>query len=59
MERGIPVFNAPYSNTRSVAELVLAETILLLRGVPEKSTSCHRGAGINLPTVHLKHVAKL
>jgi D-3-phosphoglycerate dehydrogenase len=43
MERGIPVFNAPYSNTRSVAELVLAETILLLRGVPEKSASCHRG----------------
>ena len=35
-ERGIAVFNAPYSNTRSVAELVLAEAILLLRGVPEK-----------------------
>ena len=33
-ERGIPVFNAPFSNTRSVAELVLAETILLLRGIP-------------------------
>src|SRR3984893_15541298 len=31
---GIPVFNAPFSNTRSVAELVLAEIILLLRGVP-------------------------
>ncbi|SDB99521.1 phosphoglycerate dehydrogenase [Acinetobacter boissieri] len=43
MKRGIPVFNAPFSNTRSVAELVLAETILLLRGVPEKSMSCHRG----------------
>ena len=43
MQRGIPVFNAPYSNTRSVAELVLAELILLLRGVPEKSTVCHRG----------------
>lgn len=41
--RGIPVFNAPYSNTRSVAELVLAEAILLLRGVPEKNASCHRG----------------
>jgi phosphoglycerate dehydrogenase-like enzyme len=36
MERGIPVFNAPYSNTRSVAELVLAEAILLLRGIPDK-----------------------
>ena len=43
LERGIPVFNAPYSNTRSVAELVLAEAILLLRGVPEKSAVAHRG----------------
>ena len=42
-ERGIAVFNAPYSNTRSVAELVLAEAILLLRGVPEKSAAAHRG----------------
>ncbi|REN19208.1 phosphoglycerate dehydrogenase, partial [Mycobacterium tuberculosis] len=33
----------PYSNTRSVAELVLAEAILLLRGVPEKSAVAHRG----------------
>ena len=40
---GIPVFNAPYSNTRSVAELVLAEAIMLLRGVPQKSAQCHRG----------------
>lgn len=42
-ERGIAVFNAPYSNTRSVAELVLAEAILLLRGVAEKSALAHRG----------------
>ncbi|MFC0709565.1 phosphoglycerate dehydrogenase [Azorhizophilus paspali] len=42
-ERGIAVFNAPYSNTRSVAELVLAEAILLLRGIPEKNAACHRG----------------
>jgi len=42
-ELGIAVFNAPYSNTRSVAELVLAEAILLLRGVPEKSAVAHRG----------------
>jgi len=42
-ERGIAVFNAPFSNTRSVAELVLAEAILLLRGVPEKNAVCHRG----------------
>lgn len=42
-ERGIAVFNAPYSNTRSVAELVLGEAILLLRGVPEKNAVAHRG----------------
>ena len=42
-EHGIAVFNAPYSNTRSVAELVLAEAILLLRGVPEKNAVAHRG----------------
>lgn len=41
--RGIPVFNAPFSNTRSVAELVLAEAILLLRRVAEKSALAHRG----------------
>lgn len=43
MARGIPVFNAPYSNTRSVAELVLGELILLLRGIPEKNFLVHRG----------------
>lgn len=41
--RGIAVFNAPFSNTRSVAELVLAEAILLLRGVPSKNAAAHRG----------------
>jgi len=40
---GIPVFNAPYSNTRSVAELVVAEAIMLLRGIPQKNAECHRG----------------
>ncbi|NKB44786.1 MAG: phosphoglycerate dehydrogenase [Alphaproteobacteria bacterium] len=40
---GIPVFNAPYSNTRSVAELVLAQAIMLLRGIPEKSWITHEG----------------
>ncbi len=44
--RGIAVFNAPYSNTRSVAELVLAQAIMLLRGVPEKSAKAHRGQWI-------------
>ncbi|QSR36705.1 D-3-phosphoglycerate dehydrogenase [Marinobacterium iners] len=42
-EGGIAVFNAPYSNTRSVAELVLAEAIILLRGVAEKNAKAHRG----------------
>jgi len=42
-ELGIPVFNAPYSNTRSVAELVLAEAIMLYRGIPAKSAAVHRG----------------
>jgi D-3-phosphoglycerate dehydrogenase / 2-oxoglutarate reductase len=42
-KHGIPVFNAPFANTRSVAELVLAEIILLLRGVPAKSAAAHRG----------------
>lgn len=41
--RGVPVFNAPFSNTRSVAELVLGEILLLLRGIPEKSALAHRG----------------
>ncbi|WP_067101163.1 phosphoglycerate dehydrogenase [Marinomonas atlantica] len=41
--KGVVVFNAPFSNTRSVAELVLAEMILLLRGIPEKNAVCHRG----------------
>lgn len=40
---GIPVFNAPYSNTRSVAELVIGEIIMLLRRIPEKSRACHDG----------------
>jgi D-3-phosphoglycerate dehydrogenase len=43
-ERGVPVFNAPYSNTRSVAELVIAEAIMLMRRVPERNAECHRGA---------------
>ncbi len=42
-ELGIPVFNAPFSNTRSVAELVIGELLLLLRGIPEKSALAHRG----------------
>lgn len=40
---GIPVFNAPFSNTRSVAELVIAECIFLFRGIPEKNFAAHNG----------------
>ena len=42
-KRGVPVFNAPFSNTRSVAELVLAEIIMLMRGIPQKNALLHRG----------------
>ena len=42
--KGIPVFNAPYSNTRSVAELVIGQSILLLRGIPEKNHKVHNGS---------------
>ncbi|MGQ0286538.1 phosphoglycerate dehydrogenase [Pasteurellaceae bacterium 22721_9_1] len=41
--RGIPVFNAPFSNTRSVAELVLGEILLLMRNVPQANADVHRG----------------
>lgn len=44
--RGIPVFNAPFSNTRSVAELVLGQLIVLLRGIPLKNAMAHRGEWI-------------
>ena len=45
-DRGIPVFNAPFSNTRSVAELVVAETVMLMRGIPARNASAHRGGWI-------------
>ncbi len=44
--KGIVVFNAPYSNTRSVAELALGQLILLLRAIPAKNAACHRGGWI-------------
>jgi D-3-phosphoglycerate dehydrogenase / 2-oxoglutarate reductase len=40
---GLPVFNAPFSNTRSVAELVISETIFLIRGIAEKNFHAHNG----------------
>ncbi len=42
-ELGIPVFNAPYSNTRSVAELVTGEYLQLLRDIPARNALLHRG----------------
>ena len=50
---GIPVFNAPYANTRSVAELVLAEIIMLMRGIPEKNAAAHQGRW--LKSAHHSH----
>ena len=41
--QGIAVFNAPHSNTRSVAELVIAETVMLYRGLGDKNTAAHSG----------------
>jgi len=40
---GIPVFNAPFSNTRSVAELVMGEIVMLLRRIPDRSRAAHEG----------------
>jgi D-3-phosphoglycerate dehydrogenase len=47
---GIPVFNAPFSNTRSVAELALAEIIMLMRGIPRRNAAAHRGEWIKSAT---------
>ena len=41
--RGIPVFNAPFSNTRSVAELVIGEIVMLLRRITPRSAAAHAG----------------
>jgi D-3-phosphoglycerate dehydrogenase len=41
--RGIPVFNAPFANTRSVAELTMASIVMLMRRIPEKMFSIHQG----------------
>jgi D-3-phosphoglycerate dehydrogenase len=57
-KRGIPVFNAPFSNTRSVAELVIGELLLLLRGIPEANAKAHRGVWNKLAAAPTKRVAK-
>jgi len=42
-ESGVAVFNAPYSNTRSVAELVIGAAIMLIRRIPDKNAAAHTG----------------
>lgn len=42
-EHGVAVFNSPYSNTRSVAELVIGACVMLIRRIPEKNAAAHRG----------------
>ena len=42
-KKGIAVFNAPFSNTRSVVELAIAEIIMLMRNIPDKSAKMHKG----------------
>lgn len=42
-QKGVTVFNAPFSNTRSVAELTIGAIIMLLRGIPAKNAKAHRG----------------
>ncbi len=41
--KGVVVFNAPYSNTRSVAELVISSAIMLIRRIPDKNIAAHQG----------------
>ncbi len=47
---GVPVFNAPHSNTRSVAELVIAEAVMLYRGIPDKNRAAHDGRWLKSAT---------
>lgn len=42
-QKGVAVFNAPFSNTRSVVELAIAEMIMLIRNIPDKSNNMHKG----------------
>ena len=42
-EKGVAVFNAPYSNTRSVAELVIGLCVMLIRKIADKNAAAHRG----------------
>ena len=42
-QKGVAVFNAPYSNTRSVAELVIGASVMLIRRIPDKNIAAHQG----------------
>lgn len=42
-QHGVTVFNAPYSNTRSVAELVIGASVMLIRRIPDKNKKAHEG----------------
>ena len=42
-DHGVAVFNAPYSNTRSVAELIIGLSVILIRKIAEKNTAAHKG----------------
>lgn len=57
-KRGIPVFNAPFSNTRSVAELVIGELLLLLRGIRKQTPRRIAGSGISWQRALLRRVVK-
>ncbi|MFQ5729859.1 MAG: phosphoglycerate dehydrogenase [Waddliaceae bacterium] len=48
--KGVPIFNAPHSNTRSVAELVMGLTIMLMRGIFVKSFAAHEGKWLKTAT---------
>ena len=56
--RGIPVFNAPFSNTRSVAELVIGEIVMLLRRIFPRSIAAHEGAGTSRPRTATRCAAR-
>jgi D-3-phosphoglycerate dehydrogenase / 2-oxoglutarate reductase len=49
-KRGVPVFNAPFSNTRSVAEMILAEVVMLARQLGDRSAEMHRGTWKKIAT---------
>ena len=56
--RGIPVFNTPFSNTRSVAELTIGEIVMLLRRIPQRSIAAHAGGWTSPHTALSKFVAR-